>query len=181
MTVPVLFSLVAEPVTGLVDTAFVARLGSVELAALGVGTMALSSIFWVFNFLGISTQTDVATADGRRDATARAMVVSVGLTVAAVLGVLAGLLLTPATPWIARLLGADGGILSAADTYTSIRWWGAPAILVTITGFGALRGIQRMSLPLWVAVGVNALNIGLDAVLIFGVGPIPAMGIAGAA
>ncbi len=53
LSIPVLFSLVAEPITGLVDTAFVARLGAVELAALGVGTMALSSVFWMFNFLGL--------------------------------------------------------------------------------------------------------------------------------
>ncbi|MGA1495224.1 MAG: MATE family efflux transporter, partial [Rhodothermales bacterium] len=65
LSVPVLFSLVAEPITGLVDTAFVSRLGAVELAALGVGTMALSSVFWIFNFLGVATQTDVAQADGR--------------------------------------------------------------------------------------------------------------------
>ena len=48
MSLPVLLSLVAEPLTGLVDTAFVARLGSESLAALGVGTVILSGIFWVF-------------------------------------------------------------------------------------------------------------------------------------
>ena len=37
MSLPVLLSLVAEPLTGLVDTAFVARLGAESLAALGVG------------------------------------------------------------------------------------------------------------------------------------------------
>ena len=66
MSLPVLLSLIAEPLTGLVDTAFVARLGSESLAALGVGTVALSSIFWAFNFLGIGTQTEVAQAHGRR-------------------------------------------------------------------------------------------------------------------
>ena len=54
---PVLFSLIAEPLTGMVDTAFIARLGAEELAALGVGTTALSSFFWVFGFLGIGAQT----------------------------------------------------------------------------------------------------------------------------
>jgi len=63
----------------------------------------------------------------------------------------------------------------------SIRWIGAPAILITITGFGAMRGIQRMMVPLWIAVGVNVLNVGLDALLIFGWGPVPAFGIEGAA
>ena len=56
MSLPVLLSLIAEPLTGLVDTAFVSRLGSISLAALGVGTVGLSGIFWIFNFLGIGTQ-----------------------------------------------------------------------------------------------------------------------------
>ena len=42
LALPVLGSLVAEPVTGLVDTAFVARLGAGPLAALGVGAIVLS-------------------------------------------------------------------------------------------------------------------------------------------
>ena len=58
LSFPVLLSLIAEPVTGLVDTAFIARLGSESLAALGVGTMALSSIFWIFNFLGIEPEAE---------------------------------------------------------------------------------------------------------------------------
>jgi MATE family multidrug resistance protein len=43
--------LIAEPLAGVADTAFVARLGAVPLAALGVATALLSSVFWVFNFL----------------------------------------------------------------------------------------------------------------------------------
>ncbi|KPJ76279.1 MAG: MATE family efflux transporter, partial [Deltaproteobacteria bacterium SG8_13] len=62
LSIPVLFSLVAEPLTGLVDTAFVARLGAVSLAALGVGAVVLAGVFWIFNFLGIATQTHVAQA-----------------------------------------------------------------------------------------------------------------------
>ena len=66
MSFPVLLSLVAEPLTGLADTVFVARLGAESLAALGAGTVALSSVFWVFNFLGIATQTEVAQEYGSR-------------------------------------------------------------------------------------------------------------------
>jgi Na+-driven multidrug efflux pump len=64
---PGLISLVAELLSGLVDTAFVARLGAGTLAALGVGTMPLSRIFRVFNFLNIGTQTEVAQAMGGAD------------------------------------------------------------------------------------------------------------------
>ena len=82
LTVPVLISLIAEPLTGLADTAFVARLGATPLAALGVGTVLLSSVFWVFNFLGIGTQTEVAHALGNpgdtraRDANGLALALS---------------------------------------------------------------------------------------------------------
>ena len=65
LSIPVLFSMTAEPLTALIDTAFIASLGAVSLAALGVGTTALSSLFWMFNFLGIGTQTEVSQADGQ--------------------------------------------------------------------------------------------------------------------
>lgn len=181
LSIPVLFSLVAEPITGLVDTAFVARLGAVELAALGVGTMALSSVFWIFNFLGVATQTDVAQADGRGETSTRGAITGLSMMLSLLIGVGSALVLWPFISQVTGLLGAADAIQGAAERYISIRLWGSPAILVTIAGFGALRGVQNMKLPLWVAVGVNVLNIVLDAVLIFGMGPIPAFGIEGAA
>lgn len=50
-----------------------------------------------------------------------------------------------------------------------------------MTSTGILYGLGNMRTPLFIAVGVNVLNICLDALLIFGFGPIPPMGIAGAA
>jgi len=181
LSVPVLFSLIAEPLTGLVDTAFISSIGSIELAALGVGTMALSSIFWIFNFLGIATQTDIAHAHGRGESSSKGTICGIAMGLSAIMGGATALLLWPVLSHVSALLGATGDIQVAADSYTVIRLIGSPAILITIAGFGALRGVQVMKIPLWIAVGVNALNIVLDALLIFGAGPFPAMGIEGAA
>ena len=71
-----------EPIIALVDTAFVASLGSVALAVLGVGTTALSSLFWIFNFLGISAQTEVAQADGKGNPEQAGSIASLALTMA---------------------------------------------------------------------------------------------------
>ena len=49
-----MISLIAEPLTGIADTFFIASLGTAPLAGLGVGATLLSSVFWIFNFLGIS-------------------------------------------------------------------------------------------------------------------------------
>lgn len=76
------------------------------------------------------------------------------------------------TAFIARFMGATADVHRMAADYIQIRLIGAPAVLATIAAFGCLRGLQDMRVPLLVAVGVNALNILLDAVLIFGWGPI---------
>ncbi len=181
LSVPVLFSLIAEPVTGLVDTAFVAHLGAVPLAALGVGTMVLSSVFWIFNFLGIGTQTEVAQAYGGRSGGRARQINGLALAMSALFGfVMIGVGWMGSGP-AATLMGASGELHAVAVAYMRIRWFGAPAVLMTVAAFGALRGLQDMRTPLWIAVTVNGLNVALDAVLIFGLGPIPAFGIAGAA
>ena len=181
LSFPVLLSMTAEPITALVDTAFVASLGSVALAALGVGTTALSSLFWVFNFLGISSQTEVAQSDGKGEPERAGGIASLALTMALGFGLALIALLLPNLNWLASLLGASGEIQTRADSYMQIRLYGAPAVLLMLVTFGVLRGLQDMRTPLWIAIGVNALNVLLDWLLIFGNGPFPAMGVPGSA
>lgn len=179
--VPVLFSLVAEPVTGLVDTAFVSRLGAAPLAALGVGTMVLSSVFWIFNFLSVGSQTEVSQSLGRQDLARGARIGSLALLLALGAGVMLMLLAWLLAAAAAAAMGASGDVLDSAVVYIHWRSLGAPAVLLSLTAFGILYGLQDMHAPLWIAVGVNAGNILLDWILIFGAGPLPPMGIAGAA
>ncbi|MEM6338245.1 MAG: MATE family efflux transporter, partial [Bacteroidota bacterium] len=181
LSIPVLFSLVAEPVTGLVDTAFVAQLGAEALAGLGVGTIVLSGVFWAFNFLGIGTQTEVAQAFGG-EATARARQIT-GLAMALGVGIGVAMIALglPLAEPAAVAMGGEGAVTAAAVEYMRVRLFGTPAVLVTMVAFGTMRGMQDMRTPLWIAVGVNALNVILDPLLIFGYGPIPTLGVAGAA
>jgi MATE family multidrug resistance protein len=181
LSFPVVVSLVAEPITGLVDTAFVARLGAAELAALGVGTALLSSALWVFNFLGIGTQTEVAQAVGTGDRVRSRELCGTAVVAAAGIGVALAALAAPALPWLVAAMGAQGPVADAARVYLGIRLLGAPPLLVTMVAMGALRGLHDMRTPLWIALGTNAANIALNSLLIFGAGPIPALGVAGAA
>jgi len=182
LAVPVLFALVAEPLTGLADTAFVARLpGSEPVAALGIGTVAFSSIFWAFSFLGIGTQTEIAQAVGRGAHGQAIKVVSLAALLAACIGCALMLLAYPALDMISGVLGAQGGVGILSWEYMLYRLFGAPAVLVVVACFGAFRGVQDMRTPMYVAVGINVLNVILDWLLIFGVGPFPAMGVGGAA
>ncbi len=185
-SLPILGSLLAEPLTGLIDTAFIARLGAEALAALGVGTMVLSTVFWSFSFLGVATQTKIATQCGEEAlagsvgrSAARTCLVAV--VVALLMGGAAALVGLPLAGMIAGGMGAEGEVQALAVDYLRWRFLGAPALLASFAAFGALRGAQDMRTPLVVAGGMNALNVVLDPLLIFGMAGLPAMGVAGAA
>jgi len=181
LSLPVLFSLTAEPITALVDTAFISSLGVVPLAALGVGTTALSSLFWMFNFLGVGAQTEIAQAYGKGDQEKVKKTLSLALLLAAGFGLLLIMMIGPSAAWLAGLLGASDAVKTNAVSYMQIRLFGAPAVLLTLVSFGALRGRLDMKTPLWIALGVNVLNILLDWLMIFGRGPFPILGVAGSA
>lgn len=179
--VPVLFSLIAEPLTGLVDTGFVSRLGAEELAALGVGTVVLSGGLWLFNFLSVGSQTEVSQASGQNDFDRGRRIGSLALVVGLVVGCTASVLVFIGAPLLSELMGAAGQVQDHAVRYIRIRSLGGPAVLFAMVSFGILYGLADMRTPLLVALGVNGLNIVLDALLIFGVGPFPPLGIGGAA
>jgi MATE family multidrug resistance protein len=84
-------------------------------------------------------------------------------------------------PSAVAAMGAAGTVYAPAVRYTSIRILGAPAVLMSLAAFGVLRGLQDMRTPLKIAVGLNMINILLDPIFIFGWGPVPALGVAGAA
>ena len=180
MSLPVLLSLVAEPLTGLADTVFVAQLGAESLAAMGAGTVAISSVFWAFNFLGIGTQTEVAQAYGRQEVERASEIGGLAAALSIAIGVLltgAGLLVVP---YVSTIMGAEGAVHDFSSQYIRIRLFGSPAVLVSLAAFGILRGLQDMRTPFRVAVSINILNIILDPLLIYGYGPFPRLGIFGA-
>ncbi|KAF1076192.1 MATE family efflux transporter [Halodesulfovibrio sp. MK-HDV] len=181
MSVPVLLSLIAEPLTGLVDTAFVAKLGTEPLAALGIGTMVLSSAFWIFNFLGIGTQTEIAHCVGAQNKKETATTASTALILSLAIGFIAALLPIFFLPQISKFMGAEGVMQNLSIDYMTCRLAGGPAVLFTMASFGIFRGLQDMRTPLIVTTVVNALNVVLDWVLIFGIGPFPELGVTGAA
>ncbi|NIW37583.1 MAG: MATE family efflux transporter, partial [Gemmatimonadetes bacterium] len=157
------------------------RIGTDALAGLGAGTAILSAALWAFNFLGVGTQTEVARSLGAGDASRGGRTASAALWLATGVGIGLALCLIPFSFGLAGWMGTRDGAREAAASYLWIRLLGAPAVLLMTTGFGALRGLQDVRTPLRIALGVNALNLLLDPLLIFGLGPVPSLGVAGAA
>lgn len=177
LAIPALGALAIDPLLTLADTAFVARLGTVDLAALGVDTAILGFAFFAFNFLAYVVTPLVARALGRNGPDEARRWVGDALLLAVVLGVLVSVLIEWAAPVLVDLMGAGDDVADPAVSYLRIRALATPAVLVVTAGHGAFRGHKDTRTPLKVAVGVNVLNFILDPILMFVLG----LGLEGAA
>ena len=177
LALPALGALAADPLVSLVDTAFVGRLGANELGSLAVAAAVFGVAFALFNFLAYGTTPLVARAVAKGDV-ARAGRVSVAAAVTGLaLGVATAGLLIPAAGGVLGVMGASDQTLEGATTYLRIRALALPAVMLVTVAHGVFRGFQDTRTPLMVTLGLNAINLVLDPILIFGFDA----GIAGAA
>ena len=168
LALPAFGALVAEPLFLLADSAIVARLGTVPLGGLGVASQALTTLVGVSIFLAYGTTAAVARqlGAGHRGAAIRQGID--GLWLAAAIGLAVLAVGWPLAPQIAGAFGATHAVTSQAVTYLRVSLLGAPSMLAVLAGIGVLRGLQDTRTPLLVAVGANAVNIGLNATFVLG-------------
>jgi putative MATE family efflux protein len=168
LAVPAFGALVAEPLFLLVDSAIVARIGTVPLGGLGVASQALTTLVGISIFLAYGTTAAVARqlGAGQRQAAIRQGID--GLWLAALIGVVVLAAGWPLAPAIARAFGGSAAVTAQAVTYLRISLIGAPSMLAVLAGTGVLRGLQDTRTPLVVAVAANIVNVALNAAFVLG-------------
>ena len=174
---PALGALVAEPLFLLADSAIVGRLGTAQLAGLGLAGAILATTVNVFVFLAYGTTSMVARRMGAGD-TVGAITCGVDAAwLAAGLGTLAAVAGWPLAPSLVTALGGVGEVHDQAVTY--LRWSlpGVPAMLVVLALVGVLRGLQNTRATLWIAAAGAVVNALLNLLFVHGLGG----GIAGSA
>jgi MATE family, multidrug efflux pump len=180
LAIPMAAQQVGFQLMGMVDAAMLGRCGDTELAAAGVGGNLLFAItsIGVGIVMGLDTVLPQALGGGRRDDARRLL--SAGLRLALLTGLFCTLLVLT-TPQILVWAGVNHDVARVARVYIDLRAFGIVPFLLSIAlrSYFAAHNITR---PLIMAVVIgNLANAGLDVVLIYGLGPIPAFGIAGAA
>lgn len=165
---PILLSNCTIPLLGLVDTAVLGHLPDGRyLAAVALGAVVFSFLYWSFGFLRMGTTGLVAQAFGRNDQAAMGRLIMQALYLALALG-LALQLLRPAIPYLLNLLDADPNASQLATGYVAIRLWSAPAVLVQYVVLGVALAIARSQVVLVLLVVANTLNIVLDLSFVLG-------------
>jgi putative MATE family efflux protein len=180
MALPMIGGLLSTMTFSLVDTYFIARLGTEPLAAVGYTNPFMMLVFSFAIGLGAGTSSGVSAAVGRGDRREVRRLCSDCLILAAGVGVVvtvAGwLILDP----VFAQLGAGPGAMTHIRPYMHVWLVSVVLLMVTMLGNNCIQasGDTRTS-GLILFIGA-VLNAGLDPIFIFGWGPIPAMGIAGA-
>ena len=178
---PAFLALVSEPLFLLADAAIVGHLGTPQLAGLGIAAVVLQTVVGLCVFLAYGTTSSVARHLGAGDLRGALAQGIDGLWLAVVIGAVATLLGVGLTGPLVDTFGAGPEVTDHAVTYLRIAFLGTTPLLVMLAATGVLRGLQDTKTPLIVAVGGNVLNVVLNLLLVYGVGPFDGLGIAGSA
>jgi putative MATE family efflux protein len=178
---PAIIAFIFHTTFNFVDRFFVSRLGAVELGALGMAFTVQSILITIGSGTGIGASSLIARFIGAgkeeqaNNAAEHTLLIIIALA----------LITTIFGPRLTRplflLLGASGQMLPYILSYINIILYGSFFQFFSMIGNGILRGEGNTVTPMQVMVAGTLINIALDPLLIFGIGPFPALGVQGAA
>ncbi len=181
LSVPMVLEMVMESVFAIVDIYFVSKLGPDSVATVGLTESVITLVYAIASGLSMATTSIVARRIGEkeRDKAGRAAFQSIitGIFASIVISI-PGIIFAPD---ILRIMGANDSIVKELSSYTSIMMYGNIVIMLLFIMNAVLRSSGDAAISMRVLWLGNIINIILDPCLIFGWGPFPELGIAGAA
>ncbi len=181
LAIPMVLEMVLESLFAVVDTFWVGRLGADAVATVGLTESMLALVFAVGMGLSLSTTAMVARRIGEKDpedaALSAVQAIALGLLISLAMGIPAGL----AAPRLLGMMGASPAVVAIGSGYARIALGGCGAILMLFLNNAIFRGAGDAAIAmrlLWVS---NIINLILDPLFIFGLGPFHGLGVTGAA
>lgn len=181
LAIPMMLEMSMESVFAVVDIAFVSRLGTDAIAAVGLTEAMITVLYAVAIGLGMGVTAMVSRRIGARDVQAAARVTGQAILIGGVLAVAIGAFGVRYAPDLLRMMGASDRVVAEGQGFTAVLLGGSASILYLFLLNAAFRGAGDAPVALRSLTLANAINIALDPCLIFGLGPFPELGVTGAA
>lgn len=169
LTVPTVLSNISVPLLGISDTAVAGHMGGEKyLAAIAVGSVMMSAVYWLFGFLRGGTSGLTATALGSGDMKK----VGGSLLRAGLLGIAIGIVLMavhiPVLGVLHRAIGASEDVSLLASSYFTTCIYGAVPMMLLMALTGWFVGMQATDKAMWVNLGVSVLNVIFTVTFVYG-------------
>lgn len=181
LAIPMVLEMVLESLFAVVDVFWVGKLGADAVATVGLTESLLSLVFAIGLGLSLSTTAMVARRIGEKDPKAAAVAGVQAIALGIAVSLLVGIPCFIFAPNLLKLMGASPQIVQVGSGYARIALGGSGAILLLFLNNAIFRGAGDAAIAmrlLWVS---NIINLILDPLLIFGVGPFHKFGVTGAA
>ncbi|TMN35431.1 MATE family efflux transporter [Pseudoalteromonas sp. S2755] len=181
MTIPMIFGMITLMMFNLVDTFFISMLGTEPLAAISFTFPVTFTVISLAIGLGIGTSAVIAKALGSNLLDEAKFDAAVAIIISAILVSLLSILGFIFVDEIFILLGAGEAVMPFIHDYMSVWFIGSILLITPMIGNSVLRASGDTKTPSLVMGLGGLVNAVLDPILIFGFGPIDAMGVKGAA
>jgi putative MATE family efflux protein len=181
LSLPGMAATVSTSLYNIVNTIWVTRIGYEAIAALTI-VMPFQILYYaVGGGTGIGVAALVSRRFGEKNPDSANHAAGQIFFVSAVWGLLFILLATVFADEILPVLGARPDILDFSKQYLVITAFGSPAMIFSLVTASLIRGSGDAVKPMIIMISSTVMNIVLDPLLIFGIGPFPRLGVAGAA
>ncbi|MDB5141042.1 MAG: family efflux transporter [Mucilaginibacter sp.] len=181
LAIPMIMEMIMESVFAVVDIFFVGKLGNAAVATVGLTESVLSLVYSLAIGLSMAATALVARRVGEKNFKEAAHAGMQTILFALILSAIVAVVGLFSAGSILRLMGANANMIAQNIRYTQIMFGGNVVIMLLFLINGIFRGAGDASIAmrsLWIA---NICNIILCPLLIYGLGPIPALGLKGAA
>ncbi|HPG73526.1 MAG TPA: MATE family efflux transporter, partial [Bacteroidales bacterium] len=181
LSVPMVLEMFMSSVFSLADMYFVSRLGSDAIATVGLTEAVVNLVYAIAFGISIATTALVSRRIGERKYRAASETALQAVLLGFIISVLIAIPGFLFTRDLLRLMGASSTMIYEMSGYMKIVLAGNFSIILIFINNAIFRSAGKPLIALKTLAVANALNIVLDPLLIFGWGPVPAMGIEGAA
>ena len=181
LTWPMVFGMLGLIIFNLTDTFYIGRLGVAELAAISFTFPVVTFINSIGQGIGIGTASLVSRSFVSKERQVVRQYATSAILLAVVIVISFVLVGRPILDPVFKLLGASDQLRPLVLQYMKVWIWGVPFVVVPVVGNNIIRATGDTFTPGMIMVLSALFNVVLDPILIFGIGPVPAMGLKGAA